>query len=893
MDTAPHEAELELAVSGMTCASCVRRVEKALSKVPGAHQATVNLATERAHVEYDPKAAAPEAFVAAVEKAGYEARPIAQQEDYNQALSQAREAEARGLRRAFVVALALALPVFVLEMGGHLVPAWHHWLMATVGERNEWLLQFVLTTAVLAGPGWRFFSSGVPALWRFAPEMNSLVALGAGAAWLYSTVVTFAPQWLPEEARHVYFEAAAVIVTLILLGRMLEARAKGRTGAAIQRLVGLQPQTARVLRDGKPRDVPIAQLVPGDAVLVRPGERIPADGTVIEGASYVDESMLTGESLPVSKEPGNDVFAGTVNLTGSFTLRIARLGADTVLARIIHMVETAQGARLPIQAVVDRITGWFVPAVLAAALLAFAAWLAWGPAPALTHALVNAVAVLIIACPCAMGLATPTSIMVGAGRAAEALVRDLQGDALQRLREVDVVAFDKTGTLTEGRPRIVAIDTPGDPAPDDLLRLAAAVEQASPHPVAQAVVAAARARGLDLPVPTEVAEIPGEGVLGTVEGHRVIVGGEDFVVRRVGHPTRGHPDLGPGSVLVAVAIDGHVAGHLVMADPLREDVEGMIAHLRNQGIGRILLATGDRTDIAERVAGGLGLDGLRAGLTPDRKVLVVLAEHKNGPVMMVGDGVNDAPALAAADVGVAMGARGAAASAEAADVVLLTDRLDRLVDGLRIATRCRRIAMQSAAAGMGLSFAAMAVAALGYLSPPYGAVLQEVIDVAVIGNSLRVLHIRTRPRGEALPHRDVDRLQAEHVELERVLDELRRLADALPAIPRPSVAAELARINELLSRIVLPHERHDDTQLYPELARRMRSDEPMAAMSGSHREIFRNIHLLQRIASGLTADGPDEEAVREVQRLLYVLDAIVRLHCAQEDELVHALDESA
>jgi cation transport ATPase len=415
----PSTTQLELAIEGMTCASCVKRVEKALTHVPGVAQAQVNLATERALVSYDPDAAQPQALVDAVVKMGYEARPIAAQDDHAERQSQARDAEAQRLQRAFTVALVLTLPVFVLEMGSHLIPALHHWVLGTIGQQNSWLLQFVLTTVVLVWPGRQFFTKGLTALWRRAPEMNSLVALGAGAAWGYSVVATFAPAWLPEAARNVYFEAAAVIVTLILLGRTLEARAKGKTGAAIKRLIGLQPRTARVMRDGQAVDVEIEKVNTGDIVLVRPGEKIPLDGDVIEGSSYVDESMLTGEPVPVEKQPGMQATGGTLNTSGSFTLRVTHTGADTMLARIIRMVESAQGARLPIQALVDQVTAWFVPAVMAAALLTFGVWFFFGPSPALSHALVNAVAVLIIACPCAMGLATPTSIMVGTGRAAE------------------------------------------------------------------------------------------------------------------------------------------------------------------------------------------------------------------------------------------------------------------------------------------------------------------------------------------------------------------------------------------------------------------------------------------------------------------------------------------
>ena len=526
--------------------------------------------------------------------------------------------------------------------------------------------------------------------------------------------------------------AAAVVAVMYSGGTFLERFAEGRARREMQALLSRVPRQATRHRDGRLEQVALAEIRPGDLLLIRQGDVVPVDGEVAGGTAFLDCSALTGESLPVRIEPGAAVLSGSTNAGDAFDLRATREARDSTYAGIVRLVEAAQHSKAPMSRLADRWSLGFLGLTVALALLAW--WISGDP--------VRAVAVLVVATPCPLILAVPVALVAGLSRAARFGILIKGARPLEAMARARTLILDKTGTLTEGRPRIVAIDTPGNPGPDDLLRLAAALEQASPHPVAQAVVAAARARGLDLPVPTEVAEIPGEGVLGTVEGRRVIVGGEDFVVRRVGHPTRPHPDLGPGSVLVAIAIDGHVAGHLIMADPLREDVEGMIAHLRNQGIGRILLATGDRTDIAERVAGGLGLDGLRAGLTPDRKVLVVLAEHKNGPVMMVGDGVNDAPALAAADVGVAMGARGAAASAEAADVVLLVDRIDRLATGIEIARRARAIALQSVVAGIGLSVLGMVAAAAGHLAPVEGALLQEAIDVAVILNALRALAIR-------------------------------------------------------------------------------------------------------------------------------------------------------
>src|SRR5690606_32363906 len=492
----PMEEEGGYPVRGMTCPSCDGRDEKALSAVPGVLSASVNLATERATVRFLSGTATFQDLAAAVEQAGYvleapeDAGPDAG--DREQA---ARDAEIRKLGRAVLIAGAATLPLFVLEMGSHFVPGMHHWIGETIGAFNWKAVSFVLATFVLFVPGIIFYRKGVPALLRAAPDMNSLVVLGATAAWVFSTVATFAPQWLPEGTANIYFEAAAVIVTLILVGRWIEARAKGRTGQAIRRLMSLQAKTARVVRDGVEQDVAVDTVKVGDVVVVRPGERVPVDGVVTDGASFVDESMLTGEPIPVEKTAGADVTGGTLNTTGAFRFEARQVGAQPVLAQIVKMVEAAQGAKLPIQALVDKVTGWFVPAVMAVAALTFAVWFLFGPDPAMGMALVATVSVLIIACPCAMGLATPTSIMVGVGRAAELGVLFRKGEALQTLQGVDVVALDKTGTLTEGRPTLTDLVTAEGFDETTVLAQVAALEIRSEHPVARALVAAAEARG--------------------------------------------------------------------------------------------------------------------------------------------------------------------------------------------------------------------------------------------------------------------------------------------------------------------------------------------------------------------------------------------------------------
>ncbi|MFZ5729323.1 heavy metal translocating P-type ATPase [Propylenella binzhouense] len=525
--------------------------------------------------------------------------------------------------------------------------------------------------------------------------------------------------------------AAAVVAVMYSGGTFLESFAEGRARREMRDLLSRVPRTATRHRNGGLEDVPLDEIEPGDRLLIRQGDVVPVDGTLASDAAYLDTSALTGESLPARLSRGADAMSGSTNAGEAFDLTATRPAKESTYAGIVRLVEEAQRSKAPMSRLADR---WSLGFLAVTVAIAFAAW--W-----FTGDPIRAVAVLVVATPCPLILAVPVALVAGLSRAAHFGVLIKGAGPLETMARIRTLILDKTGTLTDGRPQIVAIDSHDGMAEQDILRLAAGLEQASKHPVAQAIVVAAKALGLSLSVPSEVAEVPGEGVVGSVDGHKVIVGGDDFVAKRVGRRVGDHPALAAGSVLVAVAVDGHMVGHLVMADPLREDAAAMLDGLRREGIGRILLATGDRVQVAERVTEGLGFDGLRAGLTPDQKVLLVLTERKNGPVMMVGDGVNDAPALAAADVGVAMGARGAAASAEAADVVLLVDRIDRLGPGIEIARRSRRIAVESVVAGIGLSVLGMVAAALGYLTPVQGALIQEAIDVAVILNALRALRI--------------------------------------------------------------------------------------------------------------------------------------------------------
>ncbi len=744
---------IEFSVEGMSCASCVTRVEKALKSVPGVSTASVNLATLRAtvHTHGAPATAAMEAAVAA---AGYEAHAISQAHPPGDAMAH-HSHSAEGLSRDLALAVALTLPIVVVEMGGHLVPAFHHWTMMVLGPWNGWL-QFALATLVLAFPGRRFFASGLPALLHGRPEMNALVALGAGAAWLYSSVVVFAPRLIPAGNDALYFEAAAVIVTLILLGRLLEARARGRTGAAITALVKLRPKTARVSRGGGiAADIPLDDVVVGDIILVRPGERIPVDGVLTEGTSFVDESMITGEPAPVAKSAGSGVVGGTINGSGSFSFRAERVGSETVLAEIVRMVEAAQGAKLPIEALVDRVTGIFVPVVIAIAVLTFLGWFLFGPEPALSLALVNAVAVLIIACPCAMGLATPVSIMVGTGRAAEFGILFRQGDALQALASADIIALDKTGTLTEGRPRLTDLVAVAGVDRHALLGLVASVEAQSEHPVAHAILTAAKDEGATIVAAENFDSVAGKGVRARVDGKAVIVGTAEFL-RADG------VDLMPlasettrlaeaGSSPLHVALDGRAVGVLAVADALKPTSAAAVAALKRLG-RRIVMVTGDGAATAETVAKAAGIDDVLSGILPGGKAEAVARLKAGGTrVAFVGDGINDAPALAAADIGIAIGT-GTDVAIESADVVLMTGDLQGVVTAIGLSEATMRTIKENLFWAFVYNAALIPVAA-GLLYAPFGILLSPMLGAAamalssvfVIGNALRLK--RFEPKG--------------------------------------------------------------------------------------------------------------------------------------------------
>ncbi|QSG83733.1 heavy metal translocating P-type ATPase [Acinetobacter indicus] len=737
-------APIELSIDGMTCASCVARVEKALKKVPGVQQANVNLATEQAWVEADTTVSA-DKLIQAIRKAGYDAQL---QTTTTTEQADQKASEQQQLKRDLLISLVLAIPVFVLEMGSHLIPAFHMWVMHQIGQMPSWLLQFVLTTLVLLFPGRRFYQKGIPALLRFAPDMNSLVAVGTLAAYSFSVVATFMPHLLPEGTVNVYFEAAAVIVSLILLGRYFEAKAKGRTSQAIQHLIGMQPKTARIVRNGQSVEVPLAEVSSGMQVDIRPGERIPVDGEVLDGRSYVDESMISGEPLPVEKMAGSAVVGGTINQNGSLSIRATAVGADSVLAQIIRMVEQAQGSKLPIQALVDKVTMWFVPAVMLMAVLTFLVWLIFGPEPALTFGLVNAVAVLIIACPCAMGLATPTSIMVGTGRGAEMGILFRKGEALQLLQEAQVVAVDKTGTLTEGKPQLTDFHVQAGFEQTQLLSWVAAVEAKSEHPIAFAIVEAAQQQGLSLPAVSDFDSIVGSGVKGQVNGQWLHIGADRYM-HQLGLSTTAFDQVAvrlgqEGKTPLYVAVEDQLAAIIAVADPIKDSTFAAIEALHQLGV-KVAMITGDNRHTAEAIARQLKIDTVVAEVLPEGKVDSVRElQQQYGRLAFVGDGINDAPALAQADVGLAIGT-GTDVAIEAADVVLMSGSLKGIPNAIALSQATIRNIRQNLFWAFVYNVALIPIAA-GVLYPLWGILLSPMFaagamalsSVFVLGNALRL-----------------------------------------------------------------------------------------------------------------------------------------------------------
>lgn len=663
--------------------------------------------------------------------------------------------ELADMARRFWIALALTLPVFVLEMGSHLLPALHHLVPM---DRSIWI-QLVLATPVVLWAGWPFFERGWASLKTRNLNMFTLIAMGTGVAWTYSIVATLAPGLFPPAFRAadgtvaVYFEAAAVITVLVLLGQVLELRARERTSGAIKALLNLAPKTARrMLPGGEDEEVPLEEIKVGDRLRVRPGEKVPVDGAVEDGRSALDEAMVTGEAMPVAKAKGDAVIGGTLNQTGALVITATKVGRDTMLARIVQMVAEAQRSRAPIQRLADQVAGWFVPAVMAIAVLAFLGWSLWGPEPRFAHGLVAAVAVLIIACPCALGLATPMSIMVGIGRGAGQGVLIRNAEALERLEKVDTLVVDKTGTLTEGHPVVTAIVPVPGQSDDQLLRLAAAVERASEHPLAQAIVAAARQRGIALPDMADFDSPTGRGAIGTVDGQRIVLGNAAFLLEHgVAIKTfaaAAEQHRRDGATAIFVGVDGEPAGIIAIADPIKPTTPAALAALQAEGL-RIVMLTGDNRTTAQAIAVKLGISEVEAEVLPEEKAAVIARLRAEGRIVaMAGDGVNDAPALAAADVGIAM-STGSDIAIESAGVTLLQGDLGGIVRARRLSRATMANIRQNLVFAFAYNAAGVPIAA-GLLYPVFGLLLSPMIaaaamalsSISVVSNALRLNRVR-------------------------------------------------------------------------------------------------------------------------------------------------------
>jgi Cu+-exporting ATPase len=727
-------ARADLSVSGMTCAACVSRVEKAARRVPGVTEATVNLLANQGAFVYDPAQTSPSAIMAAIEKIGYEAVPLTQETPKADSA-----AENKALARRFGVAALLTLLVLVGAMGHEIGLPVPNWLA------SPWI-QLFLSTPVLFWAGGQFFRGAWLSLKGRSSDMNTLIALGTGTAYLFSLAVTVLPHVFGAQGQ-VYYETADVILTLLLLGRLLEARAKGKTGAAIETLLGLQPKTARVRRGGEEIDIPLEQVRVGDEVRVRPGEKVPVDGKIIEGASALDESMITGESLPVEKAVGDTVLGATVNTRGSFVFKATRVGADTALARIAALVRAAQSSRAPIQTLADTVTAFFVPVVLMIAVLTFALWFSVGHAPHL--ALSNFIAVLIIACPCALGLATPTSLMVGTGKGAEHGILIKNAEALQRAGTLKTVILDKTGTLTAGKPVLTDVVPANGLVRGEILRLAAAAERGSEHPLASAIVEGARTEGFDSALATHFDSIAGQGIAATVDGHTVLAGNAALLNAHAISSTmltaRAAELSAIGRTPMYIAVDGHAAGLVAVADTVRPTSRAAVAALKQMDLTVVML-TGDNERTAQAIAQEVGIEEVRAEVRPEDKAAEVRRlQGLGGGVAMVGDGINDAPALAQADVGIALGT-GTDVAIEAADITLMRGDLQGVVTAIALSRATLGNIKQNLAFAfgyntLGIPLAAGLLYALtghGQLSPMLASAAMALSSVSVVTNALRL-----------------------------------------------------------------------------------------------------------------------------------------------------------
>ena len=739
--------DVELAIKGMSCASCVNRVESALKQMPGILKASVNLSTERASVSYVPELVNFENLAAAVKDSGYEATLISgtEPEDFE------RKEREKNYKKLFGKMVFSAIFSIIILFGSM---AEIFTFLKSIPEQVRWILLFILTTPVLIYSGSQFYIGAWKALKHRAADMNTLIAIGTGAAYIYSVVATFFPAFLPDNMRNIYFDTTAIIITLILLGRVLEARAKGRTSEAIKKLMGLQAKTASVIRNGKEIDLPIEQVLVGDIIVVRPGEKIAVDGKIVKGSSSVDESMITGESIPVEKNVGDEVIGATINKTGSFQFKTTKVGKDTALAQIIKMVQDAQGSKAPIQRLADIIAGIFVPIVIAIAILAFVVWFDFGPQPALTYALITFVTVLIIACPCALGLATPTSIMVGTGKGAENGILIKGGEALETAHKIQAIILDKTGTITNGEPKVTDVLVFNEFDKNDILSLAASAERGSEHPLGEAIYKSAEEKGLTISESTKFKAIPGHGVEALVNNVKVQLGNLKLMQEQNIRTDSVKDQLvnlaDQGKTPMFVAFDNKLVGIIAVADTLKEDSEKAIQTLHRLGL-EVVMMTGDNKRTAEAIAKLVNVDRIFVDVLPEEKANHVKKLQSEGKIVaMVGDGINDAPALAQADVGIAIGT-GTDVAMEASDITLIKGSLTSVAHAIQLSKATMRNIKQNLFGSFIYNTLGIPVAA-GVLYPFIGLLLSPIIasaamaasSVTVVSNALRLKRFKVK-----------------------------------------------------------------------------------------------------------------------------------------------------
>ena len=754
-DARSHKATLS--VLGMTCASCVNKVQTALNQVPGVIEATVNFATEQASIEYVQDLVTIKDLSKATDSVGYTL--VAKEEgQFVDKEKEVRDAELNLLKHKFLTGILLVAPLFILV----------HWEKLGLGSilplsrDTNYILQLLLQTPVQFWVGWQFYRGALSAARHRTSDMNTLIAVGTSAAYLYSVLATFFPGLFSAEglAPKVYYDTAGAIIVLILLGRLLEARAKGQTSEAIKKLIGLQAKTATVLVNGEEHEIPVEEVLIGDTVIVKPGDKIPVDGVILEGHSSIDESMVTGESIPIEKTAGDDVVGATINKTGTFKFKATKVGKDTMLAQIIKMVEEAQGSKPPIARLVDIIASYFVPAVIATAALTFIIWYFFGPAPALTYAVLNFVAVMIIACPCALGLATPTSIMVGTGKGAEYGVLIRGGEALETAHKLNAIVLDKTGTITKGEPAVTNIFAVQGNHSENILRLAASAERGSEHPLGEALLNKAGEKNLGLVDPGDFNAIPGHGIEASIDGKTVLLGNtklmNDRQIDLKNLAQQAEVFSGEGKTPMWVAIDGDIAGIIAVADIVKDNSKAVVGALHNLGL-EVIMLTGDNKRTAEAIARQIGIDRTLAEVLPEGKANEIRKlQAGNKKVAMVGDGINDAPALAQADVGLAIGT-GTDVAIESSDITLITGDLTGVVTAIALSKATIRNIKQNLFWAFAYNTILIPVAA-GVLSPFFGILLNPIFaaaamalsSVTVVTNALRLRRFKPPEAGREL-----------------------------------------------------------------------------------------------------------------------------------------------